>query len=57
MDNDTLQWLIIIAAATAGSAQAYRVSTGDGGVPAALAIVGWVVVMFLSGWQLRRNPS
>jgi hypothetical protein len=57
MDNDTIQWLIIIAAVAAGSIQAYRVSTGDGGSLATLAIVGWVVVILISGWQLYRDPS
>jgi hypothetical protein len=57
VDNDTIQWLIIIAAVTAGATQAYRVSTGNGGSLATLAIIGWVVVILVSGWQLYRDPS
>jgi hypothetical protein len=57
INNDTIQWLVIIAAVTAGSIPAYRVSTGDGGVPATLAIIGWGMVVLVSGWQLYRNPS
>jgi hypothetical protein len=57
MDDDTIQWLVIIAAVTAGLAQAYRVIAGDGGSLAALAVVGWGVVILISGWQLHGNPS
>ncbi|WP_157745990.1 hypothetical protein [Halorubrum trapanicum] len=57
MDDETRQWLTIVAACLAGSRPAYLVITGDGGTLAALVIICSVVVILLSGWQLRRDSS
>ena len=57
MDDETRQWLTIVAMCLAGSRPAYLVSTGEGGTLAALVIVCSVVVILLSGWQLRRDSS
>lgn len=57
MDNDSKQWLIIIVAVIAGSTQAYGVITGNEGSLAILAVIGWVLVIIISGWQLRRSPN
>jgi hypothetical protein len=54
MDDETRQWLIIVAMCAAGLRPAYLVITGDGGVLATLVIICSVVVILLSGWQLRR---
>jgi hypothetical protein len=57
MDDDTVQWLVIIVAVIAGSTQAYGVITGNEGSLAILAVICWVLVILISGWQLRRSPS
>lgn len=57
MDDETRQWLTIVAMCIAGSRPAYLLITGEGGTLATLATIGSVVVILLSGWQLRRDPN
>ena len=57
MDDEITQLFIIIAACIAGSIQAYRVIIGEGGSLGMIATVAWLLVILISGWQLRRSPS
>jgi hypothetical protein len=57
MDDETRQWLIMIAACIAGSIQVYRVIIGEAGSLGMIGAVAWLVIILISGWQLRRSPS
>jgi hypothetical protein len=50
------QWLVVGAATVAGAIQTYRVAVGDGGTLGVVAVLGWLVVILVSGWQLHRTP-
>jgi hypothetical protein len=51
------QWLVIVAASIAVSIQAYRVAIGEGGSLAVIASIAWLIVILISGWQLRQSPD
>lgn len=57
MDDETRQWLIIIAACIAGSIQVYQVIIGEAGSLGIIGAVAWLVVILISSWQLRRSPN
>jgi hypothetical protein len=57
MNYETVHQLVIIAAFITGAVQVYRVIIDAGGSPRIIGAVGWLVVILISVWQLRRSPG